>query len=193
MNRLTVVPAFTLAALLTSHAASENGHSHNASHDHAAMHPDVTLTEAGNDVFGTLQEVIRALNENPNTDWSQVDLEALRQHLLDMRDMTLNVDVIESEALKNGAQWTIQATTKRAQAALTRVLAAHPEQLAHETGWVMTVEHADEKFQIQVTSQHAKDAAKIQGLGYIGIMAYGDHHQPHHWAMANSANPHAGH
>jgi hypothetical protein len=29
---------------------------------------DTMLTEAGNDAFGTIQEVIRKLNANPNTD-----------------------------------------------------------------------------------------------------------------------------
>jgi hypothetical protein len=44
-----------------------------------------------------------------------------------------------------------------------------------------------------VVSKKAHEVAKIRGLGYIGVMAYGNHHQPHHWAMASGENPHASH
>jgi hypothetical protein len=49
------------------------------------------LTEPGNDIFGTIQEVVQKLEANPDTDWSQVDLEALRQHLIDMKAFTEEV------------------------------------------------------------------------------------------------------
>jgi hypothetical protein len=39
-------------------------------------------------------------------------------------------------------------------------------------------------------SETPKNEAKIRGLGYIGLMAYGDHHQRHHWAMATGKSPH---
>jgi hypothetical protein len=62
-----------------------------------------------------------------------------------------------------------------------------------ETGWDMQVQNNDGVFTLTVTTDNAKDIAKIRGLGYIGVMAYGNHHQPHHWAMASGENPHAGH
>jgi len=64
-----------------------------------------------------------------------------------------------------------------------------------ETGWKMAVETNSEGnvYRIVVTASTPEDIAKIQGLGYIGIMAYGNHHQPHHWAMASGDNPHEGH
>ncbi len=37
----------------------------------------------GQDAFGAIQEIVRVLESDPKTDWSKVDLEALRQHLGD--------------------------------------------------------------------------------------------------------------
>ncbi len=149
------------------------------------------LTEPGNDAFGTIQEVIRKLNARRDTDWSEVDLEALRQHLLDMRDMTVNVEVVSREAITNGLEVVIRPTTPRARRALERVLAAHPRQLRRETGWTMQVEEEGERSLLTVTSSDPADAEKIRGLGYIGLMAYGSHHQRHHWMIATGGDPHA--
>jgi hypothetical protein len=41
-----------------------------------------------------------------------------------------------------------------------------------------------------VTTTKPDEVAKIRGLGYIGILATGAHHQAHHWAMARGINPH---
>ena len=51
--------------------------------------PDVSVpTMPGQDAFGAIQEIVRILEADPKTDWSKVNLEALRQHLIDMKDVT---------------------------------------------------------------------------------------------------------
>ena len=40
-----------------------------------------TPTMTGQDAFGAIQEIVRILEVDPKTDWSKVNLEALRQHL----------------------------------------------------------------------------------------------------------------
>ncbi len=161
-------------------------------HNMAAMF-DGILTEAGNDAFGTIQEVIAKLDSDPNTDWSKVDIEALREHLLDMNDMTINVEVISQTAIDNGLEILLQPTTLRAQGALDRVFKAHPAQLKLETNWTMQVSEIEEQYTIVVTTEKPEEVAKIRGLGYIGLMAYGSHHQSHHWSMATGINPHEQH
>ncbi len=147
------------------------------------------LTEAGNDAFGTIQEVIAALLADPATDWSTVDIEALRRHLLDMHDMTLNVTVEQSD-IANGLQAMVTPTTDRAAEALERVFAAHPQQLAAESGWAMQAMKHGDAWHVMVTSDDEADVPVIRGLGYIGVMAWGAHHQPHHRAIATGQNPH---
>ena len=34
------------------------------------------------------------------------------------------------------------------------------------------------------------DPARIRGLGFIGLMTVGMHHQAHHLALASGQNPH---
>lgn len=149
------------------------------------------LTEPGNDAFGTIQEVIRVLEADPNTDWSKVNLEALRQHLIDMHNMTLNVTVLSQKPVDNGVEVLVAPDSAGAGASLGRVFAAHPAQLERETGWKMTVRKKDGKYDIVVTTQNLSEVAKVRGLGYIGILATGAHHQLHHWAMATGQHPHS--
>ncbi len=151
------------------------------------------LTEAGNDTFGTIQEVIARLNSNPDTDWSKVDIEALREHLVDMNDMTLNVEVISQKAVPQGLVAIVKPTAARSAAALKRVFSAHPAQLKRETDWDMQVEKTGDRYMLTTTTVNPGEVNKIRGLGYIGLMAAGSHHQRHHWAMAKGENPHAEH
>jgi hypothetical protein len=173
---------------IVAFAADE--HSSMINHKHKADSSEKILTEAGNDAFGTIQEVIRRLNSDPNTDWTKVNLEALRLHLMDMNDMTLNVEVISQKPIHNGLEVIIRPTTDRAALALDKVFKAHLLQFKKDTGWNMKVVKNNGQYTILTTSDNTKDEAKIRGLGYIGLMVYGDHHQRHHWAMATGNNPH---
>src|SRR5271167_2194275 len=61
---------------------------------HSAMHAAQFArtgipTMPGQDAFGAIQEIVQILQSDPKTDWSKVDLEALRQHLIDMNKVTL--------------------------------------------------------------------------------------------------------
>jgi len=183
-----------LALIISSNAVfSENQQQTKMNLHGHKMQVKGSLSEAGNDAFGTVQEVIVQLNNNPNTDWKKVNIEALRRHLLDMNDMTVNVEVISQENIPNGLKAIIKATTKRAALALERVFKAHPAQLQRETGWKMTVQKQGNQYVLTIVSENSQDIDKIRGLGYIGLMAYGNHHQPHHWGIATGSNPHAGH
>ncbi|MCK5895793.1 MAG: hypothetical protein KAG20_03245 [Cocleimonas sp.] len=151
------------------------------------------LTEAGNDIFGTIQETIKKLDANTNTDWSKVDLEALRQHLIDMKHFTVDVEVISKKDTKKGMEIVIKPTTKAANKALSRAMSAHPEMLKSETGWTMKAKTEGNTFRLNVTTDTPPEVARLRGLGYIGVMALGNHHQIHHWMMASGANPHGKH
>ena len=171
-----------LMPLITAEAATDINKSHGASSP---------LTEPGNDAFGTIQEVIRVLEADPNTDWSKVNLEALRQHLVDMNNMTLHVTVISQKPIDNGMEIRVMPDSPKTAASLDHVFAAHPAQLEKETGWKMTVKKKDGKYDIVVTTRKLSEVPKVRGLGYIGILATGAHHQLHHWAMASGQNPHS--
>lgn len=154
------------------------------------MSANTPLTEPGNDAFGTIQEAIRALEADSTTDWSKVDLEALRQHLIDMNNFTLHVDVLSQNPIPGGVDIVVKGNTPAAQQSLKRVLTAHPPMLKKETGWTMDVKPENDQFELVVTTENPKEVDKIRGLGYIGLMAYGMHHQMHHWMIVHGINPH---
>ena len=186
----TTIICFLLSGVLYASSNHTGDHLHQGTMmNHMTKDSKITLTEAGNDAFGSIQEVIKKLNDDPNTDWSKVNIEALRAHLSDMQDMTLNIKIISQKNIPNGVEVTIKATTPRAYGALKRVFKAHPKQLKKETGWDMKVEEKDKNFTMRILTSKKNEIDKIRGLGYIGIMAYGAHHQPHHWMMANSKKP----
>lgn len=160
-------------------------------HEQITQQEVPSLTEAGNDIFATIQEVITKLNTDTNINWDEVNIEALREHLLDMRDMTINVEVISQNRLENGSEILIRPSTDRAKQAMERVLSAHPEQLKQEANWQMQVQKRGDKYLLTTVTEKPEEVNKIIGLGYIGLMAYGSHHQPHHWSMATGNNPHS--
>ncbi|MFI5002553.1 MAG: hypothetical protein ACHQK9_21925, partial [Reyranellales bacterium] len=77
-----------LAAALALGASA--AHSQQMDHSHmAGMSGAAAPALPGQDAFGAIQEIVRLLEADPKTDWSKVDLEGLRQHLIDMNEVTL--------------------------------------------------------------------------------------------------------
>lgn len=186
--RATTCLLLGVSVLFTTATAYAAEHEHEHHHHEAAASP---LTEPGNDAFATIQEVVEKLLADPKTDWSRVNLEALRQHLVDMRNFTLNVEVTEQKPIDGGVTFTVKPTTPDAEASLGRLFSAHPAILKQESGWDMTAtKNKDGSYTARVTGKTSQDTAKIRGLGYIGLVAFGKHHQAHHWQMATGTNPH---
>lgn len=183
---VTVLCLAAFAAYSASSYAAEPLH-----HNHGAAPGQ--LTAPGNDAFAAIQEVVQHLRADPKTDWRRVDLEGLRRHLVDMENTTLHVDVVEQKPIAGGVTFAVKPVTPRAAVSLDRTLGAHSGILKQETGWDFRARKKLDTWQVDVTSSKADEVAMIQGLGYIGIMALGSHHQPHHWQMAIGSNPHHAH
>lgn len=147
-------------------------------------HKTVPVSMPGNEIFGTIQEVISKLEAAPSTDWSKVDLEALRQHLLDMKAFTEEVSVISKKNIEDGVEIKVKPDTKRAAEALKRVFHMHPAMLKKEKGWDMKTEEENDEWDIIITTNKASEVEKVRALGYIGMLAEGAHHQLHHWMIA---------
>ncbi|MGD8428359.1 MAG: hypothetical protein PVH63_12075 [Balneolaceae bacterium] len=150
-----------------------------------SMHRNSTpLIKPGNDIFGTIQEVVQKLEADPNTDWSRVNLEALRQHLLDMKAFTEDVAVLSKRPVANGVEIQVRPETERAVEALKKLFSMHPAMIKEEKGWDMEVNHERNKWIITCTTQNKAEIDKMRALGYIGLLTEGAHHQLHHWMIA---------
>jgi len=153
-----------------------------AQHDH--MSHSSPLTMPGNEIFGTIQEVVQKLEADPNTDWKKVDLEDLRQHLLDMKAFTEEVEVISKKPVEKGVEIEVRPESKRAIDALKRMFRMHPSMLKEEKGWDMKAKQHANQWTITCTTEENTEVEKIRALGYIGLLAEGAHHQLHHWMIA---------
>lgn len=147
-----------------------------------------TPTEAGQAAFATIQEIVLILTNNPKTTWSQVDIPALREHLIDMNEVTMNA-VVNMSVDQNRVTFTAQGEGRTIQS-IQRMLVAHAGSSDLPAGWQSrTVEIADgAELSMQVTE--VEDVRMIIALGLIGVLTMGGHHQSHHLAMAVGHHPH---
>lgn len=138
------------------------------------------ITEPGQSAFAAIQEIVAHLLADPDTDWNRVDIEALRQHLIDMNNVTLHAKVSESD-IEGGARFEATSDDPAVTASIRAMVPAHVATMNGVRGWEMRAEEIPGGSALTVTGA---DAQKIRALGFIGILTVGAHHQPHHLAMA---------
>jgi hypothetical protein len=138
-------------------------------------------TMPGQDAFGTIQEVVQILEADPTTDWSKVNIAALREHLVDMNEVTLRA-VAHERALDNGVEVMVTGEGRTLEA-IQRMVPAHARELS-QIGWSAKTEDLPNGVKLVVTTTDPKQLTKLKGLGFMGIMVQGAHHQPHHLMMA---------
>jgi hypothetical protein len=138
-------------------------------------------TMPGQDAFGAIQEVVQMLEADPATDWSKVNIAALREHLIDMNEVTLRAATSE-RMLDNGIEIAVTGEG-RTLAAIKRMVPAHVNELK-EIGWSAKTDELPNGVKLTVTASQATPLTKLKALGFMGIMVQGGHHQRHHLAMA---------
>lgn len=158
-------------------------------HGTASVSPEgASPTEPGQGAFAAIQEIAAMLAPDEATDWSTVDLEALRQHLIDMDNVTLRAKVAAAPA-DNGMIFTVTGDGE-VRDSIVRMVTAHAATMKGVGGFTYeTAENADGATLIARTDNPA-DVEKLRGLGFIGVMSLGAHHQEHHIAIALGDRPH---
>ena len=139
----------------------------------------------GQDAFGAIAEVVRILDADPSTDWSKVDLERLRQHLIDMNEVVLRATVKQTP-VPDGLSMEITGTGRTEQAILAMVI-PHAAELDRMPSFTARTEPIGGGVRLTVTAKAPSDdkaVARVRGLGFIGLLTAGAHHAPHHLAMA---------
>ncbi len=131
--------------------------------------------------FGTIQEVVQILEADPTTDWSKVNIAALREHLIDMNEVTLRA-VASERSLDNGVEIVVTGEGRTVEA-VKRMVPAHVGELV-KIGWNAKTEDLPNGVKLSVTTNDPKQVTKLKALGFMGIMVQGGHHQPHHLMMA---------
>jgi len=142
----------------------------------------VLPTLPGQDAFGAVQEIVALLRADPATDWSKVNLDALRAHLIDMDEVALHADAAV-ERIEGGIRVAVNGTG-RTLAAIGRMLPEHAHEINGRDGWTVQADSQPNGMMLTVTATDPKQVEIIRGLGFIGVMASGAHHQTHHLMMA---------
>jgi hypothetical protein len=166
-------------------------HIHQPGMTHPASAAPVVPTRPGQAAFAAIAEIVAILRADSATDWTKVDIEALRQHLIDMDDVTMHA-VVRQESITAGARFTVTGQG-RTTTAIRRMAKAHAAMVGASDSMRVSVEDVQGGAIITVvaTPASARAVAQIRGLGFHGLLTLGDHHGPHHLAMARGASGHS--
>jgi hypothetical protein len=143
-------------------------------------------TEPGQGAFAAIGEIVAALQADPNTDWSMVSIDTLREHLRDMNVVTIDAKVV-TEDIDGGVRFTITGAPE-VFPSIQRMALGHAAFMQGKNGWQYEAVKQENGAVMNIVVPEA-DLAQLKGLGFFGMLASGMHHQPHHWAMASGQMP----
>lgn len=163
----------------TGDALGQTGHGHGGHAMHAPAEP-------GQSAFAAIAEIVGILRADPDTDWAKVDIEGLRRHLIDMDNVTLRAETA-ARPVDGGAVFDVTSVDPAVVGSIRRMVAAHAATMNGVDGVDLLAEEISGGARLTARGQ---DADLIRGLGFIGLMTTGMHHQAHHLALARGHHPH---
>ena len=183
--RPTMIHCAAVALFVASPIASANAQQAGMDHSKHASAASTPGAPAGQDAYAALAAAVAALEADSATDWSKVNVEALRQHLITMNDVTLGARSTQTN-VPGGARMDVTGEGRVAQS-IRAMLGSHSRMLATMGLYRATVEDISGGTRWTVTAANTNDAktvAKIRGLGFSGLLTLGAHHAEHHMALA---------
>lgn len=186
MRKYFLVAAIVLAGSATAEQMKHGDHAmHHANTIAEPQTPAPMAQEAGQSAFAAIQEIVALLEADPQTDWSKVNIDALRAHLVDMDNVTMRARV-KAQPVKGGTAFIVSADDPEIIGSIQRMVTAHAAMMNGVGG--MQMRASDRPYGAMLIVVGPEE--KINGLGFFGLMAAGMHHQPHHLAIARGGNPH---
>lgn len=183
---LVAVPAEAMAQ--QTGMMHQPGMVHGSYEDPAPIEATAVATEPGQGAFAAIQEIAGILAADESTDWSKVDLEALRQHLIDMDNVTLRAKVA-SAPTDGGMKFSVVGDGE-VRGSISRMVTAHAATMNGVGGFTYEAEPNSNGATLIARAETPDDLEKLRGLGFIGLMTFGAHHQAHHIAIARGQGPH---
>lgn len=182
-SALLIVPAVS--------SAQDHVHTPGMTHPAPAAAP-AAPKEGGQAAFTAIAEVVRILDADPTTDWSKVNVEALRQHLIDMDEVTMRA-AVRSEEVAGGAAFVVTGSGRTLEA-IRRMTRSRAMTGTPDSSVRMSVAEVPNGVRFTALAGNPTDAravARIRALGFIGVVALGEHHGPHHVGIAAGTMTHA--
>ena len=185
---LVITLSVVLGAALVAHTVFAQSFPMHHQSMHGMQHGTATTgasTMPGQDAFAAIAEVVQILDADPSTDWSKVDLERLRQHLMDMNEVVLRSRVTQTP-VAGGLEMDV-AGAGRTEQAIRAMIVPHAAELDRMPLFSAKTAPIPGGVRLTVTAKapgDEKTVARVRGLGFIGLLTAGAHHGPHHLAMA---------
>ena len=155
-----------------------------AQHAHQSSLP----SETGQSQFAAIAEIVTLLRDDPKTDWGQVDIKALRDHLVDMDNVTTKASV---ERNFEGQSTTFTVTgDKMVAASIQRMVLAHGSMLQETSHRTVRTQEIETGATMTIVVGSQLEMQQVSGLGFFGLMTIGAHHQQHHLMIATGRSPH---
>lgn len=135
--------------------------------------------------FGAIGEIVRLLEADPATDWSKVNLEALRQHFIDMDEVTMRSRIVQHQ-VAGGFVADLTGPTATS-GAIRRMLPGHAKMFESSPEFDAKVAMIPSGARLTLLAHDPTDSAmvaRVRGLGAIGFLTEGEHHAGHHLAIA---------
>ena len=165
-----------MACLLSGTAqAQDQPMTHKPGMKHAAeMTMNTVPKEGGQSAFAAIQEIVVLLGANPKTDWSKVNIEALREHLIDMNNVTLEA-TIHTVPMDRGMTFEVSGKDDVI-GSIQRMVIGHVQTMDGVDGWKLTATKSLNGALLKVTPPDSNSLVKLRALGFIGILTRGLHH-----------------
>ena len=163
---------------------NQHGMSH-AGHSSMGHKLPVEVGDAG---FAAIAEIVTLLSNDPNTDWNQVNINGLREHLVLMSQLVQGA-AVEEESIPNGRRFRVSGEGLVLKA-IQQMVPAHSAELNKMDEFSASATLADDGAVLEISGRDEAVTAKFKGLGFFGLMATGSHHQMHHLMMATGKGHH---
>ncbi len=149
---------------------------------------DTSVQEPGQSAFAAIQEIVALLESDADTDWTEVNIDGLRQHLIDMDNVTLRSEVTATD-VPGGKRYLVTGPSS-IRGSINRMINGHADTMDGVNGMSISVTSVPGGTLMTVMVSKPKDLSKLDGLGFIGFMTLGMHHQDHHLMVARGKDPH---
>ena len=106
-----------------------------------------------------------------------------------MNEVTLKADAVPKQ-IDGGLEIAVTGSGSTL-AAIQRMVPAHAQEINGLHGWNVKAGTLPNGELLAITSSDPKEVQHIRGLGFIGILVSGMHHQPHHLMTGKGEFVHA--
>ena len=174
--------AITVLALSFWAAKPHSGQKHSIGHKHISNLNNLPQ-EGGQAIYAAIIEVVALMEKDPETDWSKVNIDRLRTHLMDMNYLILDTEATTVVAADDEIQFDVLGN-EESTPSVHRMIQAHSQFIAQKRGWTVEPKLYENGATVTIIVEDSSEIKRLKALGFYGFMSLDSHHQAHHYQIA---------